>query len=357
MDQARLASVAGAFRSGAQTYAAMGSPLYAALCAGGADDADIVALAAHAQEGAQPVFHLMASVHYLLLRDPADPLARFFATLTDRPEPPDRAYPEFARYCHAHAAEIRRLLAERTVQTTYVERCAPLMPPLSLVADAAGEPLNLIEIGCSAGVLLTFDHYAYALKDGRHIGPADAPLILPADIEGGPPLRIPAIGTRTGIDLHIVDARSEEDRRWLLALSFPELRERQARLATALDIVARTDIDMVEGDALAVLPAILAKTPDPVSVFHSACLYYWSAEAKAALDALLIQASVGREIWRVSLEGSERFLAFHKGRADRPSGAQPSGDVIVTRYRDGASEPRIVAETWLSGTFKWLDAG
>src|SRR5579862_7357949 len=235
----RLDTVAAAFRAGEQIYRSLGTPLYGALCAGGADDPDIIELASHAQEGAQPI-HLFASVHYLLLRDPHDALSRYFATLKDEPASPAQAFPDFARFCAKHRAEILHLLENRTVQTTYVERCRALMPPLSQVAKEAGEPLNLVEIGCSAGVLLAFDKYAYELKGGVRIGAADAPLTLMTEVRGGPPLRIPKIGTRVGLDLHPVNVRSAEERQWLLALTFPEFREQQARLAMALNVVGQT---------------------------------------------------------------------------------------------------------------------
>lgn len=88
IDRERLETVRAAFRNGAQSYARIGSPLYSALCAGGENDDEVVELAAHAMAGSQPVFHLLASVHHLLMADPSDPLARFFATLTDTPLPP-----------------------------------------------------------------------------------------------------------------------------------------------------------------------------------------------------------------------------------------------------------------------------
>ena len=148
------------------------------------------------------------------------------------------------------------------------------------MADAAEEPLNLVEVGCSAGVLLDRDKYAYRLEGGGRVGAADAPLTLSLAVTGGKPLRIPRIGIRIGLDLHVVNVRSEDERRWLLALSFPEHRQQQAALATALNVVAQTPIRMIEGDALDSLPAVLAETPDPLCVLHSACSMYWSSHAK-----------------------------------------------------------------------------
>lgn len=354
-----IETVTAAFRSGAQTYLAMGSPLYSAICAGGADDAEIVELATHAMVGSQPVFHLMASVHYLLLGDTADPLARFYATLTDTPAPAGEVWPDFARYCREHWAELLKLLETRSVQTTYVERCAPLMPAMSWVARQAGEPLNIVEIGCSAGVLLAFDKYAYALEGRDLVGSPDAPLTLPAKVRGGPELHIPRIASRTGLDLHVIDVRSEEERRWLISLTFPEFRDQRDRLATALDVVAETDIRLLEGDALARLPEVLADTPSPLCIFSSACLYYWSDDMIAALDSMLTDASKTRDIWRVAIEGSKAFNAYHKGKGAAPApsagGKQPAGEVQVIHYSGGKMDGQVVASKSMAGEFDWVE--
>jgi hypothetical protein len=350
---------AAALRAAVHLYEVMGTPLYATLCARGVCDADILALVSRGKEGAAPM-HLFSSVHYLLLQDPSDPLSRFFGTLTPSPQPPEDAFPEFARFCREHREEILQLLDTRTVQTTYAERCRTVMPLLSRVADEAGEPLNLVEIGCSAGVLLTFDKYAYELERGGRLGAADAPLTLSLAVVGGRPLRIPRIGARIGLDLRVLDVRSEDERRWLLALSFPEHREQQAALATALNVVARTPMRMIEGDALDTLPAVLAETPDPLCVFHSACLMYWPSQAKAALDALLVDASRNRCIYRVAIEPTDRFTAEQKGRTDGSEqsgqGTPISGEAIITRYHDRVVDRIAVARTAPHyGSVEWIE--
>jgi hypothetical protein len=355
----RLSAAAGALRAAVHLYGVMGTPLYATLAARGANDAEIVALVSRGREGAAPM-HLFSSVHYLLLRDPSDPLSRFFATLTPSPQPPEDAFPEFVRFCREHREEILKLLDTRTVQTTYAERCRTVMPLLSRVADETGEPLNLVEIGCSAGVLLTFDKYAYELEHGGRIGAADAPLTLSLAVVGGRPLHIPRIGARIGLDLHVLDVRSEDERRWLLAFSFPEHREQQAALAVALNVVARAPIRMIEGDALDTLPAVLAETPDPVCVFHSACLMYWPSQAKAALDALLVDASRNRNIYRVAMEPTDRFMSEQKGRTDGSEqsggGARISGEAIITQYHGGVVDRIATARTAPHyGSVEWIE--
>jgi hypothetical protein len=350
----RRETVRSAFLRGARTYGDLGSPLYRALFTASADDPDIVALACHAQKGAQPAFHLLACAHYLLLGQPEDPLARFYATLTDPPAPPELAFPAFAVFCATHRDALRELLETRTVQTTYVERCGILLPLISAVVDEVDEPLNLIEIGCSAAILLTLDKYAYGLDGGAIIGPQNAPLTVSCDMRGGPQLRIPVIAERIGLDLHPIDVRSDEQRRWIVALTLPELRQPREDLLTALDVVAATPIRLVEGDAVERISEVLAQTASPVCVFHSACLSYWSADSKTAFDDRLKAASRSRDIYRCGIEAPESSYAHHQGLTAGASQAAGTSELTIARYRDGRVESTVVAHGPFFGPFEWI---
>ena len=85
----------------------------------------------------------------------------------------------------------------------------------------------------------------------------------------------------------------------------------------------------------------------PVCVFHSVCLLYWPAEAKAALEAQLRAAGRVRDIYRLGFELSEGFDAFHAGRGANPEAIErPQGatfDVTFTRYLGGDAESRVIA--------------
>ena len=352
-----ISEVAASFRASVQIYETMATPLYAEFSRHAADDPEMLALAGHGMAGARPT-HLFSAVHYLLLGDPADPLARYFATLVRDPLPPAGAYAEFARYCRQHRDTLVELLETRSVQTTYAERCRAILAPMCEVARAAGEPLNLIEIGCSAGVLLVFDKFAYRLNDQGRVGDANAPLLLEGDLQDGPPLFIPAIGKRIGLDLHTIDAASLEERRWLLALCFPELRDEQARLATAFDVIAATDIALYEGDALDHLADAMAAAPDPLCIFHSACLFYWPSEARLALEDMLIEASRTREFWRISIEPSDTFGDWMTGKADDstpPAASSKSGEISIFHYREGKSRRHTAGRPNADyGTIAWF---
>jgi len=354
----QMERVAASFRAGVEVYAREKSPLYSTLARLGAEDSDIVELACHAMASAPPV-HLFTAVHYLLLGGIDDPLARYFPTLAEKPLPPEDIWPIFRRFCLAHREELLGLIRTRPVQMTYVERCRNVVAPLSYVADLAGEPLNLIEIGCSAGVLLTFARYAYEMREGERIGPADAPFLLKGDLSGGPALRIPRIGKRVGMDLNIINPGIEEDRRWMLATCFPELLDEQKRLAQAMDLVAASDITWLEGDALARMDEALALVPDPVCVFHSACLFYWPPQAKAALDELLCEASRTRSIYRFGSEPSERYdeqMSGRKGSDEIRKSDGPNGEITFTLYEGGAMDRKVLAQSYATlGKTIWLD--
>ena len=354
--------VSASFRASERIFTGMGAHLFAAFCHHAATDPELLDLAAHAMAGARPA-HLFSAVHYLLLADPADPLARWFATLTDHPLPPASAWPELQRFARTQRAELLHLLQTRSVQTTYAERCRALLAPMCEIARLAGQPesatpLNLVEIGCSAGVLLVFDRFAYRLDHQGLIGAPDAPLLLEGQLHNGPPLFIPRIGARIGIDLHTIDARFPEERRWLLALCFPELRDEQRRLATALDVIAATEITMLEGDGLARLDEALALAPDPLCLFHSACLFYWPPEARRALETRLIEASRTRSFWRIAIEPSDTFDSWQKGEGASPATTKKSGEITLFHYHQGQATRRPVGRPNSDyGIIEWFGEG
>jgi hypothetical protein len=117
---------------------------------------------------------------------------------------------------------------------------------------------------------------------------------------------------------------------------------------------------MIEGDALDTLPAVLAETPDPLCVLHSACLMYWPSQAKAALDALLVDASRNRSIYRVAMEPTDRFASEQKGLTDgsqQPAtGAPIRGEAIITHYHGGTVDRIASARTAPDyGSVDWIE--
>jgi hypothetical protein len=83
---------------------------------------------------------------------------------------------------------------------------------------------------------------------------------------------------------------------------------------------------------------------------------YWPAEAKTALEQQFLEASRGRTIYRVGVEPSDKLDSVMRGNlpGEPRSAALPTGEVRVTRYRDGEVDMQVVAESSATlGTVTW----
>jgi hypothetical protein len=169
----------------------------------------------------------------------------------------------WAHWVTAHAEAIVAECGRRSVQTNEPLRCAALLPALSLIDG----PIALLEIGASAGLCLYPDRYSYRFRsaDGAvtALDPVHGPrtVVLESDIDGDPPLRLPEIVWRAGIDLEPLDARSPDDRAWLTGLVWPGEEGRRERIEAALDIAAADPPLLVAGDGAAMLPGLAALAP------------------------------------------------------------------------------------------------
>src|SRR5438552_3238056 len=113
-----MAGLGAGFIQFAETvFAGENAPLYRRLSLRVAEDSDILALAAGAKAGQYPPYLLFAAVHYLLMANPGEPLADFYASLRKAPLSPDGAFPPFQEFCGRKETEIRDLVSTRLVQT------------------------------------------------------------------------------------------------------------------------------------------------------------------------------------------------------------------------------------------------
>lgn len=326
------------------------SPLYARLArAIGADDA-LKALAGRAIPGQPRANMILGAVHFLLLRGVSHPLANFYATVggtaSARDEDP---FPLFADFVAQHEIAIAQLIETRVTNTNEVGRSAVLHPGFRAVAQEAGAPLNLVEIGPSAGLNQIWDRYGLRYRrDGTVVAEigAGAPLVIEADLRGetvpalGP---APTVARRIGLERNPVDLENADDRDWLRALVWPDNAARLARLDRAIALFrdGREAVEIRRGDALENLLPALRGIPEgePVCIFHTITLYQFSRAMKATLDDLLTVAGLRRPIWRLSYEQEDRARDF--GAA-----------LVLTRYHDGTREDRRLAEAHPHGA--WL---
>jgi hypothetical protein len=220
----------------------------------------------------------------------------------------------FIAFCREHADTLLPVLRTRATQTNEVGRCAYLRPCIAAAAD--GRPLALIEVGASAGLNLNLDRYAYDIGGTRA---GTSPLTITTDLRAGvPPLALPEVGWRIGIDL-----APAPDPGWLRACVFADQPDRLARLDAALEIAREHPPPLIRGDAIALLPEVLERVPDGMQpvVFHTAVVYYLAEDEREQLRALASQvthvaAEEGRPEGGFALEvdGREVGLAHPHGR-------------------------------------------
>jgi hypothetical protein len=174
-------------------------------------------------------------------------------------------YPAWRRFVLRHTDEVVAECSTRQLQTNEPLRLAALLPVLSEIEG----PVAMLEIGASAGLCLYPDRYSYRFvgEDDRlraALDPEDGPsaVILESRVTGVlPPLRMPEVVWRAGIDLAPLDAADEKDRGWLRALVWPGESGREERVDAALDIAASDPPRLVARDALVSIDALAAEAP------------------------------------------------------------------------------------------------
>ena len=175
-------------------------------------------------------------------------------------------------------------------------------------------PLALIDVGTSAGLNLLGDRfrYRYLRDDADPIerGDPHSQLLLECELRGDhlPPLPAawPALARRVGIDIYPVDVTQPEDALWLRSLIWPDRPDRAVRLEKAIAIAAEAAPELVAGDALDVLPALLEEVPPGVLPCLMNCwtLYQFDRDMLERFEALLVDASHERRLVRLSMEGA-----------------------------------------------------
>lgn len=250
---ASVAAVAEEYRAFARREARGRSAAYEALAEAVAGDPIVVGFVASLPPDKRQPNLLFASARYLL-GAPAD-IAQLRALVA------------------GSAADLARVMMRRRTQTNEPARCAVLLPALAQLP----EPLALIEIGASAGLVLLFDRYSYDYA-GHQIGGRDpAAPVLRCQPRGPVPLlaRVPRIAWRAGLDLNPLDVARDDDVRWLSCLVWPGEGDRAERLAGAIAAARRDPPDVRQGDLLTDLPALAAEAPAGATlvVYHSSVLY------------------------------------------------------------------------------------
>jgi hypothetical protein len=275
---------------------------------------------------------LLAAARWLVLSDEV-------ADFEEAPDP----WPAFRAALAEHGEWIARFVREHTVQTNDVQRCWVLLPLFLTIARQVRRPLDLVELGPSAGLNLLWDRYGYAYSAGSWGDPRS-----PLQLQGEERSRVPAelletaveVSSRLGIDLAPVDATTDEGVRLLDA--FVRRDDYRSRVRRAAEVVRREPPELVRGDYLEVLPRVLRRRNARALtvVFQTISTVYLSDEERVRLRVIIEEA------------GAEGPLAWISTPTPEEHGEQ-RGDYPLELALWPAGERRIVARMNVRG--EWLE--
>jgi hypothetical protein len=344
------------------------SPLYQHLAERAAEDPDIAGLlTATSAEFATPTL-LLAAVQRALQAVPFHELANYYPSLGGSYGVDAGTWPLFREFVLERRDAIRSMIATHTVQTNEVRRAALVYPAVALVAGRG--PIGLLEVGCSAGLLLSLDRYSYHYQTeqaGQLVsGPAKAPVGLHCALSLAAGASLPAlpkkltVGARVGLDRAPVDLTDEDQYAWLEACIWADQPERLRLFSAAAKAQLANPPELIAGDAVADLTAAADRIPTelPLVVLTSMAMLYLPRERQREFIAALGALAAHRRIHWVSHEEFRCALGHVLPDRDdlrRAEGQRSFGIVGVVRWEDGRPIGRALAKTaWQGQRMEWL---
>jgi hypothetical protein len=186
---------------------------------------------------------------------------------------------------------LRGWVATERVQTNEPQRCWWLVPCFLEVARRRGvEVLDCVELGCSGGLNLVWDRYGYAYDAAWLPG---EPELAGDERSSVPPALFawaPVVRSRVGVDVDPPDLRTEDGVLRLKAFVWADQAARLERIDRCVEVWRRDPPEIVVGDLLDELPALLERGPN--LVWSTAALDYLSTERQARVRELIATASV-----------------------------------------------------------------
>lgn len=194
-------------------------------------------------------------------------------------------------------------------QTNEIARSAMLLPGFLTVARETGLPMDLCEIGASAGLNLLFDSFHYRYGDAEWGDPA-SPVRLAPEVRGR---AVPLNGEinvrhRAGCDIAPVDFADAAARLRLRSFIWADQAARLARLDAALSLAEKVRPLLVKADAANFVENALASRQQGGAfvLYHSIMWQYLPRATKDAITATLEragrQATANAPIARLRME-------------------------------------------------------
>lgn len=291
---------------------AVNSPMYQFLAQKIANDRSLLSLAA-VSNPSQPAPNLfLAAVHFLLLEDSSDELSNWYPSCGGVFAPNSQLWEAWRRFALKNRDKITILLQSRLVQTNEIRRSGAIRLGLAHIANEATTPvLALVELGTSAGLNLSFDHYNIVFRtELQQPAPLGSPDQLVIELRGlQTPPSFPEdlrITHRMGIDLNPLDLNDPEDERWLRALVWPDQPDRLRVLDQAIAWTKSAGLHLRRGSCLDLnlLTQIATEIPKTSCLvfLHSFTINQLSAAERETFALMFCKLSEQHPCWRLSFE-------------------------------------------------------
>ena len=329
----------------------LGSPLYEVLLDAATSDLldggavySILEDKVDDPDGSALALRFMAAVHRLVLTGKAPELAEHYPSAGGAAGR-EGAAEAFLAVVEAHEDELRED-SRRPLQTNEVGRCSALVGGFLTVAERFQLPLDVLELGASAGFNLRWDHYLYEAR-GETWGDAGSPVRLcDYNTDNALPFHVtPEVASRRGCDPNPIDPLTEDGRVALLSFVWPDQAGRIRLLRGAMDVAARVPVRVDRAPASSWLKETLDDRGPGVAtvVFHSIVWQYMDEEEQAAVTAAIEAAGA-----RATSETPVAWLRM-----------EPSEDMehVEVRLQTWPGDDRLIATSGYHGTgVRWLGA-
>ncbi len=235
---------------------------------------------------------LLAGIHECVLKGSAPRLASHYYPVAGVTRSAEAAWPEFLEVLNKFPIEIKRRLSFPP-QTNDVQRSAALLLGYLSIVKRFQQPLQIRELGASAGLNLLWDKFHYILGDSRW-GSENSPVHLSATYDG-PSLDkdvIVKIADRIGCDNYPRDITREEERLILESNIWPTQTLRLETFRAAAKLADANPPIVEKASAAAWLSNQLdERRPDSTLVIvHSAMWSYMPPEDQKTIHGLIMNA-------------------------------------------------------------------
>lgn len=223
---------------------------------------------------------LLGALHRIVLDGRDQQLARHYESVGGRPS---RSLAEDALSAiEAHGSEIRDALTQQ-VQTNEPGRSLCHLALTHWFAHLGIQEFELLEVGASAGLTMSFDRYCIETSEGI-IGDPSSPLVFPSSwIDTSFPFhQMPAVCVnRRGVDISPIDITTDSGVNRLLSFVWPDQHERLQRLRLAIDITQKAPHTIDQSSVDTWLPRqLMQPRTRPVVVFHSIVWQYLGVDVQ-----------------------------------------------------------------------------